>query len=79
MSLNFFAKGLAGTSSDAFRRFTVIVVYKHSNNSTTSVILGSFSGIFFFVEARWMFCSVACAGSLIGMWWICRGYGRVPM
>lgn len=31
MSLDFFAKGLAGASSEPFRRFLVIVVYKHGN------------------------------------------------
>lgn len=77
LSSDFFTKGLAGASSKPFGRFPVIVIYKHSNNSTMSVILGYFSGTFFFYWARWTFCSVECAGSLIGAWWICCGYGRM--
>lgn len=50
MSLDFFAKGLAGASSEPFRRFPIRVLYKHSNSSAMSVILGCFSEIFFFVE-----------------------------
>lgn len=73
MRLAFFAKGLAGASSEPFRGFPVRVVCKPSNNSTRSVILGCFS-VFFLHPKRWRLCSLVCAGSLIGMGCKCHGF-----
>lgn len=50
MRLDFFAKGLSGTSSKHFRKCLVKIVYKLSNNSRGSVILGYFSGILSFIQ-----------------------------
>lgn len=76
VSLDFFAKGLAGASSEPFRRFLVIVVYKHGNMYNVCD-LSMFLRNFFLCWARWTFCSVVCVGSLIGIWWMCCSYARI--